>query len=214
MKHLAKIRPRVWLAGLLLAFGAPAVAAEVAYTLDSTHTQVQFNWNHLGLSNPGASFDNVTGTLLWDAADPTRSSVEVSMPVDSVDTHVPVLDAEFKSAKFFDIGRFPNVTFKSTQVERVGLGNRYTVTGNLTAHGITRPVVLDVVLNGVGQHPMFKAPALGFEATTRFNRSDFGLTVALPMVSNEIRVHITAEAIESKGFEKAMKAMDDAGQQK
>ncbi|WP_368759223.1 YceI family protein [Pseudomonas aeruginosa] len=184
---------------LVLFSGAiTAQAAETVYTLDPTHTQVDFHWNHLGLSEPGASFDEVRGTLRVDDADPTRSSVEVVMPLSGVRTRVPGFDDDFRSPKFFDAAKYPNVTFKSTKVERAGIGNRYTVTGDLTAHGITKPAVLDVVLNGQGIHPMTKAPVLGFNATTVVKRSDYGLTIALPMVSDEIQVRITTEAHASK----------------
>lgn len=184
-----------------------AMAGETLYTLDPAHTQVDFRWNHMGLSNPGASFDQVTGTLRWDDADPTRSSVEVTMPLSGVRTRVPQLDADFRSPKFFDPARHPVVTFRSTSVDRTGIGDRYRVAGHLTARGITRPVVLDVVLNGKGMHPMLHAPALGFEATAVLKRSDFGLTVASPMVGDEIRVHITVEAVEAAAYAKAMEAM-------
>ena len=183
-----------------------ALAAETDYTLDPAHTQVDFRWSHMGLSNPGASLDQVSGTLHWDDTDPTRSSVQVTMPLSGMRTRVPLLDADFRSPKFFDAAKYPEITFRSTKVERTGIGNRYRVTGDLTAHGITRPVVLDVVLNGQGMHPMLKAPALGFEASAVLKRSDFGLTVAAPMVGDDIIVHITTEAIEAEGYAKAMKA--------
>ncbi len=192
---------------LLLVAGVWPATAQVAYTLDPGHTQVHFTWNHLGLSNPGATFGQTTGKVIWNEADPTQSAVEVSMAGDSINTYVPVLDADFKSAKFFDMSRFPAVTFKSSKIERIGISNHYKIFGELIVRDISKPVVLDATLNGAREHPMIKAPALGFDATTTLKRSKFGLTIALPAVSDEIRVRITGEAVESQAYERAMKAM-------
>ena len=189
---------RILLASLLLAaapLAIPARAQIVDYAIDPAHTQVDFRWNHLGLSNPSASVDVASGVLRWDAADPTRSSVEVVMPTRSIRTRVPVLDADFHGGKFFDADKYPQIVFRSTRVERMGLGNRFRVHGELTIRGITRPVVLDARLNGAAMHPMYQAPAIGFDATTRVKRSDFGLDVALPMVSDEIEIGITLEGL-------------------
>ncbi|WP_313273881.1 YceI family protein [Stenotrophomonas sp.] len=183
---------------------ATASAKPVTYTIDPTHTQADFRWNHLGLSNPAASVDAVSGTLTWDGENPIQSSVQVSMPVSSIRTRVPVLDADFQSAKFFNAAQHPTITFRSTSVERVGISSAFRIHGDLTVHGVTRPVVLDATLNGEAQHPMFKAPAIGFDAKTTLKRSDFGLSVALPMVSDEIEVRITVEGLEAGAAEKAL----------
>ncbi|MEN5221601.1 YceI family protein [Stenotrophomonas sp. TWI602] len=185
---------------------ATASAKPVTYTIDPTHTQVDFRWNHLGLSNPAASVDALSGTLIWDGEDPSKSSVQVSMPVNSIRTRVPVLDAEFQSEKFFNAAQHPVITFRSTRVERVGTSGAFRIQGDLTAHGVTRPVVLDATLNGEAQHPMFNAPAIGFDATTTIKRSDYGLSVALPMVSDEVEVRITVEALEADAAKKASPA--------
>ena len=177
------------------AVAATALPASGAYRIDPTHAQVRMNWNHLGLSNPGAVFETVEGVIRIDEAHPERSSVSVRIPVSGVDTGVPQLDADFLTDKFFDAARHPDITFQSRSVERVGLGRAFKVQGDLTVRGVTRPVTLDAVLNGAGPHPMTGAPAVGFAATTVLKRSDFGLTVALPMVSDEIKVEITLEAV-------------------
>lgn len=197
------------LAGAVLgasALGAASLAqAEpVTYTLEPTHTQVDFRWQHMGLSSPAASMDKVQGTLVWDAAQPERSSVKVTMPVDGVRTRVPALDDHFKSAEYFDAKSHPNVTFESTEVQRIGVGNQYQITGNLTVKGITKPVVLSAQLNGAATHPMFKAPVVGFDATGTLKRSDFGMREALGMVSDDIQIRITTEAVEAKALAAAM----------
>lgn len=172
----------------------PSRAAGVEYTFDPHHTQVNFKWNHFGFSNPEASFDHVTGKILWDAADPTQSSVTAKMAVGSVHTHVPALDEKFESPAFFDASKYPDITFQSTKVVRGSAPGTFIVDGNLTVHGITKPVRLDATLNKVGEHGMSKKPAIGFDASATLKRSEFGIDKLVPGVSDEIRVKITVEA--------------------
>ncbi|HTH68468.1 MAG TPA: YceI family protein [Rhodanobacter sp.] len=179
------------LAGLLGA--AVAVqAAPVTYKLDPSHTMVLFSWNHFGYSNPTADFGLGEGTLVFDEQHPANSSVEVTLPLDRLDTHVPALDEHLKKPDFLNADQYPVVTFKSTEVQPLG-GNKFKVTGNLTVHGVTRPVVLDATLNKVGPHPMTKAPSIGFDATASIKRSDFGVGAYVPNVSDELSIRITTE---------------------
>ena len=179
------------LAGLLGA--AVAVqAAPVTYKLDPSHTMVLFSWNHFGYSNPTADFGLGEGTLVFDEQHPANSSVEVTLPLDRLDTHVPALDEHLKKPDFLNADQYPVVTFKSTGVQPLG-GNKFKVTGNLTVHGVTRPVVLDATLNKVGPHPMTKAPSIGFDATASIKRSDFGVGAYVPNVSDELSIRITTE---------------------
>ena len=94
----------------------PAFAAPMTYTLDPGHTQVRFCWNHFGFSNPCANMNTIQGTLVYDAQDPARSSVQVTMPLSGLDTHVPALNKHLKEADFFDAAKYPDITFKSTKV--------------------------------------------------------------------------------------------------
>lgn len=186
-------------AGLTPALAQPAPAAVEAagvrdYAIDPTHAQVRISWNHMGLSNPGATFETVQGVIRIDPGNPAASRVSVRIPVAGVDSGVPALDEHFQSADFFDAANHPDVTFESTAVRFTGLGNAFEVDGDLTIRGVTRPVTLQARLNGTGIHPMTQAPVVGFAATTRIQRSDFGLEVALPMVSDDIDVQITLEA--------------------
>jgi polyisoprenoid-binding protein YceI len=177
----------------LLATAFATQAAPVTYQLDPTHTMVLFSWNHFGFSNPTADLGIGKGTLVFDAADPAKSSVDVTMPLAKLDTHVSALDEHLKKPDFFDAAKYPMVTFKSTKVEALG-GDHFKVTGNLTVHGVTKPVVLDATLNKSGQHPMLKVPAIGFDATATIKRSDFGVGAYVPAVSDEIQIRITTEA--------------------
>ncbi len=162
------------------------------YALDPTHTDVLVEWTHFGFSKPSAHFGISEGTLVYDADDVSKSSVEVSIPVTAIDTFVPKLDEHLKGADFFDAGKFPTATFKSTSVAAAGT-NKLTVTGDLTVKGITKPVTLDVTVNGGGEHPMAKVPAAGFDATTTLKRSDFGVGAYAPNVSDEVQLRITTE---------------------
>ena len=175
---------------------APAVAAIAAvsgtYQLDPSHTDVLAQWTHFGFSQPSAHFAISEGTLVYDAADVSKSSVQVTLPVTAIDTFVDKLDEHLKSGDFFDVAAFPTATFKSTRVAAAG-PNKLTVTGELTLKGITRPVTLDVTLNGAGEHPMLKKQAIGFSATGTIKRSDFGVGAYAPNVSDEVQLRITTE---------------------
>ena len=174
-----------------------AAAIQVAagtYKLDPTHTDVLVQWSHLGFSNPTAHFGNADGTLVYDAADVTKSTVEVTLPLSGLNSFTAKFDEHLRSADFFDAAKFPTATFKSTKVEAAGT-NKLTVTGDLTVKGITKPVTLDVTINGAGEHPMAKVPAVGFDATTTLKRTDFGVGAYAPMVSDDVKVRITTEAL-------------------
>jgi polyisoprenoid-binding protein YceI len=186
----------VVLAGLLGA-ALSAQAAPVSYKLDPTHTMVLFSWNHFGFSNPTANLGISQGTLVFDEQNPAQSSVEVTLPLAKLDTHVSALDEHLKKPDFFDADKYPAVTFKSTQVRPLG-GNKFKVTGNLTVHGVTKSVVLDATLNKLGMQPMLKVPAVGFDATGTIKRSDFGVGAYVPNVGDEVSIRITTEADAAK----------------
>ncbi len=188
------MRIRLLSAAALLVFAAaPAFAAPVTYKIDPTHTTVLAQWNHFGFSNPSASFGNVEGTLVYDAADVAKSSVEVTLPLSGLEGFSAKFNEHLRSADFFDAAKFPKATFKSTKVEAAGEG-KLKVTGDLTVKDITRPVVLDVTLNKAADHPMTKAPTIGFDATTTLSRSEFGVGNYAPAVSDEVELRITTEA--------------------
>ena len=187
---------RLVLATLIAAASFSAQAAD-KYDIDPTHTQVQFTYNHMGFSNITGRFDEVGGEFLFDAADPSKSSVSITIPVASISTGVDKLDEHLLKADFFDAAQFPTATFKSTGIVAAGAG-KWAVAGDLTIHGVTRPVVLDVTLNGMGEHPMRKVPAVGFDASARIKRSDFGVGAYVPAVGDEVTLSITVEATQAK----------------
>ncbi|MGH8171739.1 MAG: YceI family protein [Rhodanobacteraceae bacterium] len=195
---------RTLLAGVLALVSTSAFAT--TYTLDPQHTQVQFTWNHFGFSNPTGVFGKLDGTLEFDQADPTKSTVNVTIPLNSVNSNVAKLNEHLESADFFDAAKYPNATFKSTKVEKGATPDQLKVTGDLTLHGVTKPVALDVTVNKVGEHPIRKASTAGFDATATVQRADFGITKYVPGVSDEIKIHITTEAIEAKAYAASLKA--------
>ncbi|MHC3124153.1 YceI family protein [Acinetobacter sp. GN11] len=180
--------------GLAVALASSVtLAAPVDYKIDPTHTATVFSWNHFGFSTPSANFSDIQGVIKVDNAKPVNSSVNVTIPLSSVNTNVPALDKEFQEEAWFNAAKYPNITFKSTKVETKDK-KHFKITGDLTVKGVTKPVVLDAVLNKQGEHPMAKVPAIGFNATTSFKRSDFGLGNYVPNVGDKITVNITTEA--------------------
>ncbi|HCQ9645293.1 TPA: polyisoprenoid-binding protein [Acinetobacter baumannii] len=188
--------------GLAVALASTVtLAAPVDYKIDPTHTATVFSWNHFGFSTPSANFSDIQGVIKVDNAKPANSSVNVTIPLSSVNTNVPALDKEFQEEAWFNAAKYPNITFKSTKVETKDK-KHFKITGDLTVKGITKPVVLDAVLNKQGEYPMAKVPAIGFNATTSFNRSDFGLGNYVPNVGDKITVNITTEATAASAAKK------------
>lgn len=183
---------RTVLAAALSLFATSAFAAPVTYQIDPAHTNVIATWNHFGFSNPSANFGDASGTLVYDAADVGKSSVEVTLPLSGMTGFVAKFDEHLNSGDFFDSTKYPTATFKSTKVE-AGAGGKLKVTGNLTIKDKTQPVVLDVTLNKAGAGPDGQ-PRVGFDATTTVSRTAFGVGMAAPKVSDEVALRITTEA--------------------
>lgn len=175
------------------------------YTLEPDYTQGVFRWNHLGFSSPAAQFAQGAGTLEFDRADPTKASVTVTIPLESLRTGVPALDDHFRSADFFDIGKFPTASFHSTHIAKGPAADELEVNGDLELHGVTRPVVLAVTVVKIGSNPRNGLPTIGFDATTTLKRSAFGLGKFVPQVGDEIQVRITSQAVDAKAYAQWLK---------
>jgi len=186
------IRLAVLAVSALLATTLNASADPSAYTFDPMHTEVRFCWNHLGVSRQCAHFTGYEGELLYDEANPEKSRLNVTFKTDSIETLVPIFNEHMKGDKLFDAKKFPEATLKSTKFERTG-EKTGKVTGDLTVHGVTKPVTLDVTLNFAGIQPMSKKPTLGIGAITNVKRSDFGVSAAVPYVSDEVSIEIQTE---------------------
>lgn len=185
----------VFLALAACAFANTASAAK--YTIDPNHTQVQFTYNHFGFSNITGRFSQISGEFDLDTNDLAQSKISVEIPIASVSTGVGKLDLHLQSADFFDAAKYPTASFKSKSVH-VASDKELHVNGDLTIHGVTRPAVLTVRVNGLGSHPIKKIPAAGFDARTVIKRSDFGVGAYVPAVSDEVRISITLEATEAQ----------------
>lgn len=199
---------RFALAAVLAVASAPLFAT--TYTFEPNYTQGVVRWDHLGFSSPAAQFGQGQGTLEFDQADPSKSSVKVTIPLASLSTSVPDLDEHLRSEDFFETAKFPTATFTSTKVEKSGASSKFKVTGELNLHGVTRPVTLDVALIKVGKNPRNSLPTLGFDATTTLKRSEFGLGRFVPQVSDEVPMRITAQAVDAKAFAEYSKAQEAA----
>lgn len=191
---------RPLLAAALALASTVAFAAPLTYKIDANHTDVVASWSHFGFSNPIAHFGKVDGNITYDPANVGASKVEVTIPLSGLNSHVGDFDDHLRSADFFDAEKFPNITFKSTSVKAAGKG-KLKVTGDLTIKGVTKPVVLDVTINKTGVQPLAKREAAGFSATATVKRTDFGLGLYAPNVSDQVKLSITTEAIVPKPAE-------------
>jgi len=184
----------------VLAFGTAAAAQAATYTLETNYTQAVFRWDHLGFSNPAAQLAQGAGRLEFDAMNPALSRVEVTFPLSTLATGVPDLDEHLKSEDFFEVAKYPTATFTSTKVE-AGMGaGRFKVAGNLTLHGITRPVTLEATLLKTGNNARTGVASVGFNATATIKRSEFGLGDFVPQVSDAVRIEVTTQGAEAKAL--------------
>jgi polyisoprenoid-binding protein YceI len=172
----------------------PVMAQTQTWYLDPPHSSAQFSVKHMGISTVRGAFTKVTGTV-EDAADPAKSSVNVTIDAASIDTRVEMRDKDLRGENFFDVAKYPTITFKSTKVESAGTG-KLKVTGDLTMHGVTKQAVLDVD----GPTPAFKDPKgkshRGISATTTIARSDFGITADAGMVGDSVAIQLDVELVD------------------
>jgi polyisoprenoid-binding protein YceI len=189
---------------LLAAVAAgPAVAAESTWEIDPAHSSVQFSVRHMMVSNVRGEFRKVSGTVQGDETDPTKAKVEATIDTTSIDTRNEKRDSHLKSADFLDTEKFPTMTFKSKKIEKTG-DRRYKVTGDLTLHGVTRDVTLDVEGPSASVKDPMGNVRVGATATAKLNRQDFGITWSKAldgggvMVGDDIDVTIDVEGTKNK----------------
>lgn len=189
----------------ILAAGLAAASAQTInvpagnYKSDNTHTNVLWSVKHFGLSNYYGRFDTVDARLELDPHNVSQSKLNVTIDPKSVDTNYPnkpnTFNTEIAGEKFFDAAKFNTITFKSTAIEIQGKDTG-TVTGDLTFHGVTKPVTLDVKFNNaLNPHPMSKKPVIGFSATGTLKRSDFGVNAIVGPVSDDVSLTIETEFV-------------------
>ena len=179
----------------VLAISALAVAQSGTWQIDPNHSSAQFAVKHLGVSTVRGAFTKVSGSATYDPADPSKNTVDVSIDASSVDTRVQMRDNDLRSPNFLDVQKYPTITFKSKQAKAAGAG-KLQIVGDLTIHGVTKEVVLDVD----GPSAQIKDPwgnqRIGASATTKINRNDFGVKGLPAVVGDDISITIDTELIQ------------------
>jgi polyisoprenoid-binding protein YceI len=163
--------------------------------LDGPHSAAQFAVRHLGISTVRGTFTKLSGDVAYDPSDPAKATVNVTIDASSVDTRVTMRDNDLRSEHFFDVAKYPTITFKSKRVTAAGPG-KLTVVGDLTLHGVTKEVTLDVAGPSAPiKNPMGPGQRMGASATTKLDRKDFGMTYMSGMVGDDIDIQIDVELV-------------------
>jgi polyisoprenoid-binding protein YceI len=172
---------------------APVSAATTVWKIDPNHSAAHFSIRHLMVSNVRGEFGNLSGTITVDDQDVSKSTIEATIDATTVNTRVTARDDDLKGSNFFDVAKYPTITFKSTKV-RSTAASAYAVDGDLTIHGVTKPVTLQVDVT-----PAIKDPKgnerRGAEATTKLNRRDFGVNGAPSTAGDEVQITLDLEAV-------------------
>ena len=188
----------IFLAGLIAATPMAALADGKTYALDPGHTEVRFIWNHAGVSDQGGRWDKVEGTVNFDPGDIGATKISVTVDPNSVNTGVEGLDKHMVSGDIFDTAKFPEISFTSTETVQTGPSEAQVI-GDLKIKDVTLPIVLDVKLVHMGEHPLgqyidyYKGDWVGVRATGRLLRSKFNVGYAAPLTSDLIRLEISSE---------------------
>jgi polyisoprenoid-binding protein YceI len=186
-------RVLVFLYALTMLVGS-AVAQVQTWNIDPNHTAAQFSVRHMGISTVRGAFTKVSGTVQYDASNPSKTSVDATVEAASIDTRVSMRDDDLRSANYFDVAKYPTITFKSKSVEAAGAG-KLKITGDLTIHGTTKQVVLDVDGPSAAANDPRGNAHVGASASTTIKRSDFGVGSANPMIGDEIAITIDIELV-------------------
>ena len=188
---------------LTAALTLSSFALASTWDIDTAHASGNFSVKHLAISSVNGTLGDVTGKVEMDDKDVTKSKVEVSIDLKGINTKQPKRDDHLRSPDFFDVEKFPALTFKSTKVEK-GDGSKLKVTGDLTMHGVTKSVTLDGELTAEATNPFSGAKARGFSGTTMLNRKDYGLNwnKALEagglLVGEDVKVSVEAELVKKE----------------
>ena len=179
-----------------LLIAVSAIAQTQTWTLDKDHAKLGFTATHMMISDVEGFFKTFDIKLAASDESFTNTKIELTAQTNSIDTDNKKRDDHLRSADFFDVEKYPELTFKSTSFKKTG-DKKYTLTGDLTMHGVTKPVKLDVIFNGTMVHPYTKKTVAGFKVTGIVKRSDYNLgnTFADAMISDEITVNANAEFI-------------------
>jgi polyisoprenoid-binding protein YceI len=179
---------------VVMVAGAAHVRGADTYKIDPIHGTVIYRISHFGVGNAYGRFNEPTGSVTLDNDDPSKSAFEFVVNVDKLDTANPKRDAHLKSPDFFNAKQFPKIEFKSTKVEKKG-DNQYELTGDLSMHGVTKPITFVITKTGEGTHPQRKAPMTGWEAQVDLKRSDWGIKGLMDAIGDDVHLIISFEAI-------------------
>jgi len=188
------------LIALVLVIAAPLAASADTWQIDPVHTTVEFTVRHMMISNVRGLFTKVAGTITAKDSDPASVKVEATIDTSSIDTRSSDRDADLKSANFLDVAKYPTMTFKSKKIEPAGTG-KWKMVGDLTLHGVTKEVTLDVEGPTAPIKDPYGNTRAGASATTKINRKDFGLAWSKVLeaggavVGDEVTVSIDVEAV-------------------
>jgi polyisoprenoid-binding protein YceI len=180
--------------GALLMLAGSAVAQVQTWQIDPNHTSAQFSVRHMGISTVRGDFTKVSGSAQYDPSVTTKASVEATIDAASVDTRVSMRDNDLKSANYFDVEKYPTITFNSKSVQAAGDG-KLKITGDLTIHGTTKEVVLDVDGPSAPATDPKGNTHIGASASTKINRTDYGVGSKNPMIGEEITITIDIELV-------------------
>jgi polyisoprenoid-binding protein YceI len=164
------------------------------WTNDDPHSQLAFTVKHLGISDISGNFTDFDVNLSASKADFSDAVFELTANASSINTRVEARDNHLKSADFFDAQKYPTLNYKSTSIKKTGK-NKYKLTGNLSLHGVTKPVTMDLEYKGSTENPMSKKMTAGFQVTGTIKRSDFNLgsSFPAPMISDEVKIKADGE---------------------
>lgn len=167
------------------------------WQLDNSHTRVGFSVNHLGFSTTMGHFNDVKGVVNYDVKAPSKTNMSFTIATDSIDTNWDARDEHLKKAEFFNVAKYPTMTFKSTSVKFIN-PQQAKVTGDFTMLGQTKPLTLDVTLNKIANSPLTKEPVIGFRATGNIDRAAYGMTAFADGITTNVPIQIDGELIEKK----------------
>lgn len=173
-------------------FLATGLVSADTYQFDKVHTQIFFSASHMGFSNPSGAFRDFDGKFVYNEASPEKSSVEVTINTASIDMNDDTWNGHLQSDKWLNVAEYPTMTYKSTSVKKTG-ENTLAVTGDLTLHGKTKPVTLDVTVNKVGDQ--MGKPKAGFSAKATLDRTAFDMTTFAPMIGANVDIRIQVEGM-------------------
>ncbi|TXD96046.1 polyisoprenoid-binding protein [Psychrobacter frigidicola] len=192
-----RITKALFITSILGLTTAANAAMPTQWQLDNSHTRVGFSVEHLGFSTTMGHFDKADGSLSYNMKTPNKTQMNFVIDTDSINTAWAARDAHLKKDDFFNVAKYPTMTFKSTKVDFYN-PQQAKVTGDFTLLGKTKPLTLDVTLKKIGNSPMTKEPVIGFRATGNIDRVAYGMTTFAQGITTNVPIQIDGELIEKK----------------